>query len=182
MPQDNKATILRYYLEVCNAGNVAVLDELFAPDYVNHNPGPGLPPTREGDKLLIAMYRMMFPDLHVTVEDMLCDGDKIVTRWMGRATHQGEMIGVPPTGRKVTFTGIDISRVANGKIQESWHQEDRLGLMQQLGVLPSLVGSGETAVADAAGLGHGTCSACVELQGLAAVGFPTGVSFRERAP
>lgn len=141
MHQDNKATILRYYQEVCNDGNVALLDELCAPDYVNHNPGPGLPPTREGDKLLIAMYRMMFPDLHVTIEDMLSDGDKIVTRWIGRATHQGEMLGIQPTGRKVTITGIDISRVVDGKLQEAWHQEDQLGLMQQLGVLPSFLGS-----------------------------------------
>lgn len=141
MFQDNKTTVLRYYQEVCNEGKIAVLDELCAPDYVNHNPGPGLPSTREGDKLLIAMYRMLFPDLHITIADMLGDGDKIVTRWIGRATHQGAMLGIQPTGRKVTITGIDISRVVNGKLQESWHQEDQIGLMQQLGVLPSLMGS-----------------------------------------
>lgn len=137
MSQDNKSTVLRYYQEVCNDGKVAVLDELCAPEYVNHNPGPGLPPTREGDKLLIAMYRMMFPDMRITVEDMLCDGDKVVTRWVGNATHQGEMIGIQPTGRRVTITGIDISRVANGQILEAWHQEDQLSLMQQIGVLSS---------------------------------------------
>ena len=135
MPKTSKAVVMRYYQEVCNEGQIASLDELCAEDYVNHNPGPGMPPTRDGDKMMIAMYRAMFPDMRVTVEDMICEGDKVVTRWVGKATHRGEMPGIPPTGREVTISGIDISRVVNGRIQEAWHQEDQFSLMQQIGML-----------------------------------------------
>ncbi len=140
MPEANKSTVLRYYQEVCNEGRIDALDELCAPDYVNHNPGPGMPKSIAGDKMLLVMYRMMFPDMQVTVEDMICAGDKVVTRWSGTATHQGEMMGIPATGKRVTIRGIDISRIVNNRIQEAWHQEDVFGLMQQIGVMPNLGG------------------------------------------
>lgn len=78
----------------------------------------------------------------ITVEDLLAEGDKVVDRWTARGTHPGELIGIPPTGKEVTITGMDILRISNGKIAEIWHQEDMLGMMQQLGVIPQMAQAG----------------------------------------
>jgi predicted ester cyclase len=76
-----------------------------------------------------------FPDLQITVEDMVAEGDKVAVRWRLRATHQGEFMGIPPTGNQVTMTGIDINRLEGGRLVERWGNEDMLGLLQQLGVM-----------------------------------------------
>jgi predicted ester cyclase len=82
------------------------------------------------------MYQMAFPDVRMTVEDGFAEGDKVVVRWTGRGAHTGELMGIPPTGKQVTVTGIDVYRVAGGKLVERWGEFDQMGMMQQLGVVP----------------------------------------------
>jgi predicted ester cyclase len=108
-------------------------DRIFAPDVVDHNPQPGQGPGRDGIKTLIALYHAVFPDLHLTNNDILVSGDRAVLRWTATGTHQGDQLGVPATHRPVRMTGIDIIRVENGTIVERWGETNGLELMQQLG-------------------------------------------------
>ena len=136
--EDNKALVRRIIEEVWNQGNLAVVDELSDENVVNHNP-PG-PPLQgpEAFKQFVLMYRSAFPDTHFTIEDEIAEGEKVVTRWTARGTHKGELMGIPPTGKQVTVTGISIDRFAGGKSIESWTNFDTLGMMQQLGVVPAI--------------------------------------------
>jgi len=84
------------------------------------------------------MYRTAFPDVHFTIEDQIAEGDRVVTRWTARGTHQGPLVGIPPTSKQVTMSGIAIYRLVDGKIVEQWGVNDMLGLLQQLGVVPIL--------------------------------------------
>jgi len=132
---DNKAVIRRQVDEVWNKGNLAALDEIMAADLIGHGMPPGMPPTRDGFKQLIGGHRKAFPDLVVTIEDMLAEGDTVANRWTWTGTHKGDYLGVAPTGKKVTLRGISIHRLENGKIAEQWHQTSMLDLMQQFGVV-----------------------------------------------
>ena len=135
--EDNKATARRWYEGVFNKGNLDLINGLFAPNFVDHdpvNPLPGL----EGVRQVVTMYRSAFPDLHITVEDWVAEGDKMVTRFRAQGTHSGALMGVPPTGKQVTVTGIDVLGFKNGKIAEHWGNRDDLGMLQQLGVIPSM--------------------------------------------
>ncbi len=116
---------------------MSVIDQVIAPDFVNHTAPPGVPPTREGGRQLMALFRAAFPDGHMTIEDMLAEGDKVVTRKTFHGTHQGEFMGIPPTGRQVAIQVIDIVRVVEGQVVEHWNAVDNLGLLQQLGVIPA---------------------------------------------
>lgn len=136
-PEENKAVVRRFVKEVFEGGNLELIEELFAPEYVLHDPvlpeevrGP------EGLKQYVSMYRAAYPDTGFTIENQLAEGDEVVTRWTGRGTHRGELLGIPPTGNKVTVTGIEIDRVSDGKMHETWVNYDALGMMQQLGVAP----------------------------------------------
>lgn len=134
----NKSILRRYFEEAWNEGRLEMLDEIVAPNYVNHDPAvPGLPPGPEGLKPIIAGFRAAFPDLHFSIEDQIAEGDKLVTRWTMRGTHLGEFMGLPPSGKQVTSGGMQIERVVNGQIVEHWRKSDDLGLMQQLGALPA---------------------------------------------
>ena len=93
-------------------------------------------PGREGHKYQLALFRNAFPDLRVTIEDTFSEGDKVADRWTGRGTHQGELNGIAPTGKRVDCTGIVISRIEGGRIAEDWANFDDLGMMRQLGVIP----------------------------------------------
>ena len=135
--EENKAVARRYWEEAFNAGNLERLDELCAPDYVGHRPVPGVPPTVEGEKQLLAMYRAAFPDVRGTIEDQIAEGDRVVSRLRFRGTHQGEFAGLPPTGTEATTTGIHIVRLKDGRIAEAWGEWDQLGLLQQLGAIPA---------------------------------------------
>jgi steroid delta-isomerase-like uncharacterized protein len=135
--EQNKALVRRFFDEVWNGRNLAAIDDLFEPDYVAHGRPPSLPPGPEGLKQRIAMTHSAFPDGRMTVEDQVAEGDIVVTRWTAHGTHQGEYLGLPPTGKQVTVRGVDIDRVANGRIAESWDLFDQWGLMEQLGVVPS---------------------------------------------
>jgi steroid delta-isomerase-like uncharacterized protein len=135
----NKQISRRLVEDAFNAGRTEVIDELIAPTFVNHDPsvtedliGP------EGTKQLIEGYRTAFPDLKVTVEEQIAEGDLVATRWTARGTHRGPFLGMEPTGKQATVTGLTIDRIENGKIVESWNNWDTLGLLQQLGVVPAL--------------------------------------------
>jgi steroid delta-isomerase-like uncharacterized protein len=134
--EENKALVRRYFEEAWNKGNVGVIDMLMATDYSRYMSEPAKPLTREGQKQRITTFRQALPDLHLTIDDLIAEGDKVVFRITVRGTHQGAFMGVSPTGKSVTVTAIDIARFADGKIVEHWGQMDSLGLMQQLGVVP----------------------------------------------
>jgi steroid delta-isomerase-like uncharacterized protein len=139
MPGDDlKAIARREIEEVYGAGNFAVADEIVAHDFVGHD--PALPePLRgpAGIKEAATGYRNAFPDLRITIEAQVSEGDLVVTRWTARGTHQGELFGIAPTGKQATVTGISLDRISNGKIIEDWTNWDTLGLLQQLGAVPA---------------------------------------------
>ena len=135
--EENKAIYRRWFEEVVTGRNVALADELLARDYVLHFPGFPVPVDREGHKHLLMMFHQGFPDWQETIDDVVAEGDKVVIRVTGRGTHQGEFQGIPPTGRRVMATGVGIGRIEDGRIAESWAEYDALGMMQQLGVVPS---------------------------------------------
>ena len=137
MSESNKALLRRDLEEVWNQGNLDAIDELFAADVILHEAPPGALSGAEGVKQVVAGYRAAFPDLHFTIEDLIAEGDRVVNRWSLTGTHKGELMGIPPSGKQVTSTGISIVRIADGKIVEIWGASDQLGLMQQLGAVPS---------------------------------------------
>ena len=137
MSQEQNKTIARRITEdIWGNGNLALIDELYAPNYVNHNPFPGFAPDREGLKQSVTMMRAAFPDLRSQIEDLIAEEDKVVARFGGHGTHKGELMGVPPTGKEVAFTGIQICRIVDGKVVEDWTELDMMGVMVQLGVVP----------------------------------------------
>ena len=138
--EENKATFRRYVEEGWAKGNVEVADEVFADRYVAHQPdGSEEERGPEDVKQFLRQYREAFPDLEITVEDQIAERDRVVTRWASRGTHQGEFRGIDPTGNEVRLTGIGIFRFSEaGKVVESWDNFDQLGMLQQLGAIPSL--------------------------------------------
>jgi predicted SnoaL-like aldol condensation-catalyzing enzyme len=136
--EENKKLTLRFIEEVINQGKLSTLDELITADAVDHSLPPGIPPGREEVKLFLGMIRTAFPDFHETVEDIIAEGDTVVTSTTWHGTHQGAFLGIAPTGKQVSVSSIDISRVASGKFVEHWQSSDNLGLLQQLGVVPSM--------------------------------------------
>jgi steroid delta-isomerase-like uncharacterized protein len=136
--EENKA-IMRRYFSVFEQGNIDLLDELLAPDYINHTPAtPDLPTGPEGVKGVVSMFRSAMPDLKVVVDDMIAEGDKVATRYTLEGTHQGELFGVPPTGQLLSIKSFTVERVSDGKIRDHWRVSDNLDMMQQLGVFPPL--------------------------------------------
>jgi steroid delta-isomerase-like uncharacterized protein len=134
---DNAATIRRMY-ELLSAGDIDGFGDLVAEDFVEHDEVPGLEPTKEGVKQLFRMYTAAFPDLSMEPQDILVSGDKVVARVRGTGTHQGEFMGLPATGKAVDVQLIDIIRFGDdGLAYEHWGVFDALGLMQQLGAIPS---------------------------------------------
>jgi steroid delta-isomerase-like uncharacterized protein len=132
-----KATQRRFIDGYQCQGDVAVAEELLADDFVDHTPFGPLPGTKEGVLQLFAMLRAAFPDLRAEVHDMLVDGDKVVTRKTFHGTHDGEFMGLAPTGTQVAWDVIDIVRHRDGKLVEHWNVVDAYGLMAQLGAIPS---------------------------------------------
>jgi len=135
--EENKAIVQRAAEEVMSKKNLAVVDELFAADYVSHAAGGQEVRGPEGVKQFLSMYDSAFPDMRETIEDMVAEGDKVVARVTMTGTHQGEFMGMAATGKQVTVTGIAILRIVGGKVVEEWREDDRLGVMQQLGVIPT---------------------------------------------
>ena len=137
----NKTLSRRLVEEAWNQGKIEVVDETLADDFVHHDPTAPERCNRGDYKQWIAVSRVAFPDLQITVDDELVDDEQIVTRWTVRGTHQGNLVEptgtIPPTGRQIKITGITIARYANGKLVEDWQEGDTLGFMMQLGVLPA---------------------------------------------
>ncbi len=135
MSEENKALARRSW-ELVSQRNPDALEEVYAADSVLHEPDQDLQSLEEV-KQYLSMYVSAFPDLDVTVEDVIAEGDKAVTRWTLRGTHQGEIEEFgPPTGRQVEVGGISIQRIEDGKIVEEWERYDNLSILQQLGLVP----------------------------------------------
>jgi steroid delta-isomerase-like uncharacterized protein len=132
--EQNKAIRRRSY-EAVNQKNLDALDEVTAPDVISHSARPGQAPGLEGVKQLFSSMHAAFPDFRIDVEDMIAEGDKVVARVTGSGNHQGEFMGIAPTGNRVELSAIDIARIAEGKIVEHWSISDQLGMMRQLGVM-----------------------------------------------
>ena len=134
--ETNAVTDRQYVERVLNGGDLNAIDEIMAPNYVGHV--PGFPDAdREGDKQLIGMLRTAFPDLRVQIEDQIAVGDRVVHRLRAEGTHLGEFQGIPPTGNRVTVTGVNINRFVDGRVAEAWGFLDMLGLLQQVGAVPA---------------------------------------------
>ena len=134
--EDNKANVRRGF-EAVNQKNLAVFDELLTPDVVFHSASTTMQGL-EAYKQLLSVSVTAFPDLQFTIEDMIAEGDTVMVRYTTRGTHQGTFRGIPPTGKQVSGTGMFIDRLVNGKAVEQWINGDDLGLLQQLGVIPSM--------------------------------------------
>ena len=136
--EENKALTRRVIEEIFTEGNLDLADDLIAPDFVDHDSAmPEEVHGIEGFKELVRMYRSAFPDLHVEVEDQVAEGDKVATRWTASGTHDGELAGIPATGNWVEITGMEICRISGGRIAEVCIISDAMGMMQQLGAIPS---------------------------------------------
>jgi steroid delta-isomerase-like uncharacterized protein len=136
MPDDAKALVRDFVKDVQNDGNIDAAGDYIATDLVDHSSLPGLPDGLEGAKAIFAMIRAGFPDHDAVIHDQVAEGDKVVTRKSFTGTHEGEFLGVPPTGRRVTINVIDIVRVQDGRIVEHWNTVDLLGALQQMGAVP----------------------------------------------
>lgn len=137
--EENKAVARLFWEEGWKQGNQALFDRICAADLINHDPTVPQVTDLEAYKQHVALYAAAFPaEAGVEIEDMLAQGDKLVVRWTWRVTHEGEYMGLPPTGNQLVMTGITFHRLAEGKVAESWHHYDALGFMQQLGVVPPM--------------------------------------------
>lgn len=134
MSERNKAQVRRVIEEIYNRGDLAVVDEVTVDDLVIHASSGDIR-GREGVKQYVAALRAGFPDLHLTIEDQIAEGDMVVTRWTARGTHEGAFQGIAPTGHAVCVAGTDIDRIVDGRTVECWAHVDELGMMQQLGVV-----------------------------------------------
>lgn len=139
-PEENKVTVRRAIEEGWNQGQVAVFDELNAPTFLYHDPGAPDVRTSDDYKRWITETLSAFPNLQITIEDVVAEGDQVAMRWTLRGTHTGDLVTpmpLPATGKQVTISGITIVRLAFGKGVEVWNQGDTLGFLQQLGVIPA---------------------------------------------
>jgi steroid delta-isomerase-like uncharacterized protein len=139
MAEAQKAVIRRFFEEVINKRDVSAVGNVFAEDLVWHGESMGEIRGLEAYKRFAAQFYTAFPDLEGRIEDLLCDGDRVVARFTGTGTHRGLMLGVAPTGKRIRLSGICIYRIAGDKIVEEWWCEDVLGMLQQMGVQ---IGSG----------------------------------------
>jgi steroid delta-isomerase-like uncharacterized protein len=135
--QDNVNVFRRVIDELISDGNLVKVDELFAPDFVEHELLPGVPQGREGAKQLFSLLHSAFPDIRAEIEHVVAQDDKVVFHMTWRGTQTGSFMGIPPTGKQVAFKVFDMVRVADGKVAEHWGLLDQFSLMQQLGVIPT---------------------------------------------
>jgi steroid delta-isomerase-like uncharacterized protein len=137
MSAETNIALVRHFVEEAQTRhNLAAIDEYLSTDFVDHSVPPGLPASREGVKIQFTMFFKALPDLHAIIHDQVADENKVVTRKTLRGTHQGELMGLPPSGKRIDIEVIDILAVKDGKITEHWNLVDQLGLMKQLGLIP----------------------------------------------
>ena len=134
--EDNKTSVRRFFAEY-GRGNLDGAEEMLATDFVNHQSDNTLQ-NRQEFKQLGSAFLTAFPNLEETIEDQVAESDKVATRLTFKGTHSGELMGIPPTGKQVTFTALAIDRLVDGKIADRWHLFDTLGMLQQLGVIPPM--------------------------------------------
>jgi len=134
--EENKALIRRWG-ELWNAGDAAAIAELVAPDYVRHDPNGPEVRGPNAERQLVELYRAAFPDLRFTIEHLVAEGDLVVAHLTVRGTHRGELLGIPPTGTPITLAAMELYRIRDGKVAEQWVALDALGLLQQLGAVPT---------------------------------------------
>ena len=139
--EENKATVRRYYEEVLEGGNIALLEQMTIPDYHEHDPLPGQTDGLVGLQQRVEMLRSAFQP-RFTLEDIIAEEDRVAVRWTNHGTHVGEFMGIPPTGKSFSIAGIDIHRLDDGRMAEHWHVVDLFSQMQQLGLLPQSAESG----------------------------------------
>jgi steroid delta-isomerase-like uncharacterized protein len=139
MSEANKGLVRRLFDEPINKGNFSVADEILSADYVHREPTIGEKRGRSGYRELVTMYRNAFPDVKVTIDEQIAEGDKVVTRFTSTGTHRGELFGAAPTGKRITIQGVFITRIANGKVVEDIVVYDALGMLRQLGIVPAAV-------------------------------------------
>ena len=135
MSENNKNIIRRSFEARFNTGNLDIMDELYAHDFVYHDGDceiHGLEAFKQG----AAKFHDAFPDAQVTIENQIAEGDRVVTQWKAQGTHKGEYMGIAPTGKMIKGTGITIHRISEGKIVEGWSESDKSSLYKQLGVTP----------------------------------------------
>jgi predicted ester cyclase len=137
MTTETQKMIERIPLEVINNNKFDLIDEIYAPNYVEHTPQPGVPPTRQGFKQTAMALKKAFPDLRYTIEDTIDSGDKIVHRLTATGTMKADFAGMPATGKNATWTEVHIGRVVNGRVTEHWGVIDQLSMLVQLGVIQS---------------------------------------------
>ena len=135
--EENKALVHRFYDEVWQNNNLDAMDEILATDVNNYTLPPDIPGGIEGSKAFAGMFASAFPNTTMNIEDVLADGDKVIVRWSATAKHEGELMGVPASGKDVNVHGIGIYRIAEGKITDIWGEFDMLGMMQQIGSAPA---------------------------------------------
>ncbi|MFQ5947374.1 MAG: ester cyclase [Acidimicrobiia bacterium] len=134
--EENKTIFRRVMDEVFNTGDVDRVDEFVAEDFIEHEAFPGLPEGRDAPKAFLRMLHEGFPDVKISIDDLIAEGDKVVGRGTITGTHRGEFMGMPPTGNKVEVHAIDVVRFRDGLAVEHWGVTDQLAMMQQLGVIP----------------------------------------------
>ena len=135
MPAEENKALVRRAWEGVSQANLDVIEEVYTADLVWHEPDEDIRGI-EAARQFVAMYLDAFPDARITVEDMIAEGDKVVSRWTFRGTHQGKLFGIAPTGNQVTGTGITIHRFEGGRIAEEWEIPDNLTMMQKMGAIP----------------------------------------------
>lgn len=138
----NKQTVRRLYEEVGNEGRLEVLDEITAPDHVEHNPFPGQVQGIEGLKQRVSMIRAAH-DPHFTIEHLIADGDKVAVMWTNRGTHVADWMGIPATWKKTAIQGVDIHLLRDGRLAEHWDVVDVYSFLAQIGAVPTAAGTAE---------------------------------------
>lgn len=131
--EQNKAVYRRFIQEVFNKGRLNKLDEFVAPSYAIREAPPGTPAGAEGIRFVVSMFRSAFPDLDITIDDLVAEGDKVCARSTLRGTHGGEIFGIPPTGKAISMTSLTMVRIVDGRLVDSWVKNDVMALMSQLG-------------------------------------------------
>ena len=135
--EENKAIIRRMTEECYNQGNIESADQFFAETYVHHDPASPHVRDRDGLKQVLRAFLAGCPDLHITIDQLLAEGDMVTKRWTYHATQSGDLAGLPPTGKRIAMNGLELFRLDGGKIVECWLGYDNLNMMQQLGVIPT---------------------------------------------
>jgi len=138
MSEQNKALVRRIIEEIVNRGNFDLVNQLISPEYAYFEPTIGPMRGREGYIALLTAYRNAFPDMKLTIDEQIAEADTVVTRWRADGTHRGELMGINPTGKRVSVQGVVISRITNGQLADDFESYDVHGMLRQLGVAPPL--------------------------------------------